>query len=215
MLRVTGSASAADALVWLASSRAAVPSVREVSETQYGSWNAAFLFTAERAFEFKPDELRDASPSAFGAQEQASGHVRTGRKLRVVLAEDNVGDVVMVREALTHNSVDAEIVRYKDGEEMFQYIDDLDAGKIPCPDLVLLDLNLPRQSGHAILARLRKSKVCRHVPVIIVTSSKAESDREETSRLGASEYFVKPIDLDEFMKLGAIVVEVLRRAGNA
>lgn len=132
------------------------------------------------------------------------------RKLRIVLAEDNPGDVFMVREALAHHRIDAELIRQSDGEEMLRYIDALDAGEVPCPDVVLLDLNLPRYSGAAILARMRESKLCGRVPVVIVTSSAAADDRELTSRLGASSYFTKPVDYDAFMELGKLVLDVTR-----
>jgi DNA-binding response OmpR family regulator len=129
----------------------------------------------------------------------------------VVLAEDNPGDVFIISQALAHHSIDAELIRHKDGEEMLRYIRDLDAGEVPCPDVILLDLNLPRYNGEAILHRLRGSRFCSEVPVVIVTSSNADDDRTKVFRLGATRYFTKPIDLDDFLELGAVVLEVTGR----
>lgn len=123
----------------------------------------------------------------------------------LLLAEDNPGDVFLVREALKQERLDHELVIQGDGEQMLQYIHQIDSGRVTCPDLVLLDLNLPKANGAALLARVRQSPVCGHVPVVIVTSSDAVKDREATARLGASTYFRKPTDYDGFMKLGPII----------
>lgn len=127
----------------------------------------------------------------------------------MLLAEDNMGDVHLVREALSLDGLDVELTYHRDGEQVERYIDDIDAGKTPCPDVVLLDLNLPKRDGAALLARLRDSGTCRSIPVIIVTSSNSQRDRDITSRLGATRYFCKPADFDAFMRLGALVREVV------
>ena len=92
---------------------------------------------------------------------------------------------------------------------MIRYIKNVEAGKLPCPDIVLLDLNLPRVSGHVILESLRRGPLCGTVPVVIVSSSDSPHDRSEASRLGATRYFCKPNDYDDFMKLGSLVLEVV------
>jgi DNA-binding response OmpR family regulator len=115
---------------------------------------------------------------------------------------------MLVEEALAQAGLDVDLVLKKDGEEMVATIDAIDAGETPAPDLVLLDLNLPRQNGEAVLKRLRASKNCRNVAVIIVTSSDAPRDRELGVRFGAREYFRKPSDYAGFMRLG----EIIRRA---
>ena len=128
-----------------------------------------------------------------------------------MLVEDNPTDVFLVEEALAEHSVDAALVCHRDGEAMLRYIDDIDAGTAPCPDVILLDLNLPRHSGKAVLARTRQSPVCGDVPVVVVTSSRALEDQAEAARLGATRYFHKSIDYDEAMSLGAVVLDVTRR----
>jgi CheY-like chemotaxis protein len=71
-----------------------------------------------------------------------------------------------------------------------------------CPDLVLLDLNLPKVGGDVVLERVRSSRACKSVKVLIVSSSDAPSDRERAMQLGASEYFRKPSSLEQYMEFG-------------
>lgn len=98
---------------------------------------------------------------------------------------------------------------------MYHYIDRIDAGEIPCPHVVLLDLNLPRRNGEALLKRLMESTVCRDIPMLIVTSSDAPKDREAIARLGAYTYFRKPSSFDEFMQLGGLVKAAVEGSGSA
>lgn len=123
------------------------------------------------------------------------------KPLCVLVAEDNPADVLLMREALTDRFPGVEIVVQEDGEQMMHWIDKAESGGAPCPDVILLDLNLPRVSGEEVLWKLRHSRVCHAVPTIIVTSSDSPRDRSATASLGANHYFRKPIDLDEFMKL--------------
>jgi two-component system, chemotaxis family, response regulator Rcp1 len=119
--------------------------------------------------------------------------------------------VGLVTEALAHHGLNVELTVYRDGGQMIEWLDRVEAGDLPCPDIVLLDLNLPRYDGRAILARLRRGTVCASLPVVIITSSNAPSDRESATRLGANAYFRKPIDYDEFMQLGGIVRQIVKR----
>lgn len=125
--------------------------------------------------------------------------------IRIVVAEDNAGDVVLIREALNQTGIAYELIVLRDGQKMLHYLDQMDAGEVLCPDVVLLDLNLPKKSGEVLLARLRQSPVGSQVPVVVVTSSDLTTDREKMTRLGANSYFRKSSDYDEFMQLGSIV----------
>jgi two-component system response regulator len=127
------------------------------------------------------------------------------RRLQIVLAEDNEADTLLIREALEHHGLDVDLIVKADGQQMMQWIEKAESKNIPCPDLVLLDLNLPRHNGTEILGRLRKSPVCADVPVVIVTSSMAEKDRQGVAELRADAYFTKPSDFDQFMLLGSLV----------
>jgi two-component system, chemotaxis family, response regulator Rcp1 len=125
------------------------------------------------------------------------------------VVEDNPADVGLVREALGEHAVDCELHVIHDGEKAIRFIDQVDAGHACCPDLVLLDLNLPKRPGREVLKHLRASVTCGQVLVAVLTSSNALKDREETARLGATRYIQKPSDLDEFIKLGRLFKEML------
>lgn len=117
----------------------------------------------------------------------------------------------MVREALEHHGLDVDLLVKHDGEQMLRAIELIDAGQLPCPDVVLLDLNLPKRNGIELLARIHESAVCRGVNVVIVTSSDAPSDRAAAVRFGATTYFCKPSSYDEYMRLGEIVKGMVGR----
>jgi DNA-binding response OmpR family regulator len=119
-----------------------------------------------------------------------------------------------VLEAFQQHGLDVELVIKKDGEEMLRLLDRIEAGKVPCPDLVLLDLNLPRRSGIEVLRQIRQGSRCGQTPVIIVTSSDAPKDRQLVAHLGANRYFQKPSSFDEFMHLGNVVKEVIAQSNK-
>ncbi len=157
-----------------------------------------------------PDEGR---PSTSPSPAHNTSHDAAPRKLSILLAEDNRGDVLLVEEALAHHGLDFDLVVHRDGEAMMGAIERIDAGELPCPDVMLLDLNLPKRNGEQLLRRMRASPLCGTVPVIIVTSSDAPRDREATSRLGVSRYFRKPSNYDEFLRLGEVVRAVVGTGG--
>ena len=130
--------------------------------------------------------------------------------LTMLLVEDNPADVFFVRAALAHEGIESELLIAHDGEKAIEFVEAAETNPgAPCPQLVLLDLNLPRTSGAEVLQRVRKSSRCGDIPVIIVTSSDAPNDRAEAVRLGASRYFLKPHNIDDYLKLGSVVKEVL------
>lgn len=97
-----------------------------------------------------------------------------------------------------------------DGEKAVDYIRSLDGEPfIDCPDLVIIDLNLPRKSGREVLETMRRSERCRHVPVVILSSSDAQEDKADAARLGASRYIRKPSRLEDFLRLGEIFKEII------
>ena len=128
----------------------------------------------------------------------------------ILLAEDNPGDVILVRQALEAHDVHHSLHVVRDGEQALEFLADLLKGEqVHCPDIILLDLNLPKVDGAQVLAELRNSPECSETPVVVITSSDAPKDRERVSALGADRYFKKPTDFDSFLQLGAIVLEVV------
>ena len=124
--------------------------------------------------------------------------------------EDNKADRALIRKALAWASVSAELHEMDDGEKAIRFFETADADEnAGCPDLILLDINMPRYKGGEILRRLRASSRCRNSLVLVVTSSDSDGDRKEMEGLGANGYFRKPSSFDEFMKLGQLVKELL------
>lgn len=136
----------------------------------------------------------------------------TEHKARILLAEDNDGDVFLVRRALQKRGVSHDLVVAHNGEEALSWLDG-HAGeekRHTAPDLILLDLNLPRVDGAQLLSHIRKSDSFCSTPVIVLTSSDSPKDRQMALELGANLYFRKPTDLASFMELGRIIEETLR-----
>ena len=131
------------------------------------------------------------------------------RQAFVLLVEDNPADAILVEEALSEARVQCGLHVVGDGTKAVEFIGRVEKGQEPCPDLVLLDLNLPRLSGGEVLKRLRTSPSFHSVKVLIVTSSNAASDRERAMSLGATDYFRKPSTLTQFLELGPKVRQML------
>ena len=118
--------------------------------------------------------------------------------------------MILVRHALAAQGLDFHLEVLADGEEAVEYVARLDTDEnSTCPDVILLDLNLPKLSGDHVLGRVRHSRRCSRTPVIILTSSGSPRDKAEAARLGATHYFQKPSRLEEFMKIGGVVLEIL------
>jgi two-component system, chemotaxis family, response regulator Rcp1 len=130
--------------------------------------------------------------------------------LRILLAEDNLGDVLLVKDALVSHKIPHHLHVVRDGDEALAFIEHMgEPDGIPCPDVMLLDLNLPKVDGPEVLAKFRKHPLCAETPVIVITSSGALRDRDRIAKFGIARYFRKPSDLNEFLKLGAVVAEVV------
>jgi len=122
----------------------------------------------------------------------------------IILTEDNPADAGLVRESLCQHGVCGDLVGITDGDSAIRFIESLDSQPGACPDLVILDLNLPKCNGLEVLKAMRRSVKCRNTPVVILSSSDLPQDKDESLRLGASRYIRKPHRLAEFLALGAI-----------
>ncbi len=129
------------------------------------------------------------------------------------MVEDNLPDALLVREAIRTENLPLEVHVATDGQKAIEFIAraeiDPDA---PCPQLLLLDLNLPKVEGFDIVRRLRASEKFRAIPVLIVSSSDAPSDRSRAAEFGAG-YFRKPPNYEEFLKLGGVLKQLLKDNG--
>lgn len=129
------------------------------------------------------------------------------RSIEVLLVEDNPGDVRLIQEALKDAKIHVHITVARDGLEALTLL--RQEGKyssVALPDLVLLDLNLPRLNGHEVLATIKQDELLRRIPVVIVTSSKADQDIAASYQLHANCFVTKPVDLDQFFN----VVQAIR-----
>ncbi|MFD6102876.1 response regulator [Nocardia salmonicida] len=117
----------------------------------------------------------------------------------ILLVEDDPGDELMTREAFEDNQIGNTLHVARDGQEALDFLfrqgDHTDA---PRPDLVLLDLNLPKYSGRQILERIRADRDLSDLPVVVLTTSSARDDIMSSYRLHANAYITKPVDLDQF-----------------
>jgi CheY-like chemotaxis protein len=126
----------------------------------------------------------------------------------ILLVEDNQADAFVVRKSLQDHGIPHDLIVMDDGDQAFRFIESVEAGAAR-PNLVLLDLNLPRRTGQEVLERLRSSPACFGVPTIVLTSSDAPADRARSAALGAKRYFRKPFQLEEFLHLGELVKQIL------
>ena len=125
-----------------------------------------------------------------------------GRPVRILLVEDNPADVRLTQEALRDAKVRNEIHVAIDGEQAMEFLHKAGKyGDAKRPDVVLLDLNLPRKSGLEVLKEIKEDDELKRIPVVVITSSKAEQDIVRTYNLHANCYVTKPVDLHQFLEV--------------
>ena len=127
----------------------------------------------------------------------------------IVIVEDSSSDLLLIQMALTEHAVARQLFLARDGEDAIQLFDDIDAATLPCPDLVIVDLNLPKRNGFDVLRRIRSSPLCAAKPVIILSSTKRASDQDEAHRLGATLFISKPSDLADYLAIGQNIKQLL------
>jgi len=126
----------------------------------------------------------------------------TTHPVEILLAEDNPGDVRLTQEALKDAKVHNRLHVVTDGVEAMAFLRrEGDYAGVPRPDLILLDLNMPRMDGREVLKQLKSDEDFRRIPVVIITSSQAEEDILKAYDLQANCYVTKPVDLEQFMKV--------------
>lgn len=128
--------------------------------------------------------------------------------------EDSSADARLVREALAKHCVACELVVVTNGQRAIEFIDEIDKGALRCPDLVIVDLNLPKRSGVDVVQRLRASAKCQNAPIVVLTSSDNQKDKDSVSSARVAKYIVKPSRLAEFIKLGRVFKEYLEPASE-
>jgi CheY-like chemotaxis protein len=139
----------------------------------------------------------------------------TSQPIVVLLVEDDPGDVVLIQEAFEHNKVRNRLHVVGDGVEAMDFL--RNGGERP--DLILLDLNLPRKDGREVLAEVKGDAALRSIPVVVLTTSKAEEDILRSYDLHANAYVTKPVDFNRFIEvvrqIDEFFVTVVRLPGNS
>ncbi|OCB49374.1 two-component system response regulator [Mycobacterium malmoense] len=124
-----------------------------------------------------------------------------GRAIDILLVEDDPGDELITREAFEHNKLQNRLHVAHDGEEGLDYLYRRDPFQdAPRPDLILLDLNLPKYDGRQLLEKIKSDPDLARIPVVVLTTSSAEEDILRSYKLHANAYVTKPVDLDQFMR---------------
>lgn len=140
---------------------------------------------------------------------------RSSKVIDVLLVEDDPGDVLMTREAFEDNKVVNRLQVVSDGVSALTFLrKEGEFADAPTPDLVLLDLNLPRMDGREVLEAMKSDEQLRSIPVVVLTTSEAEEDVVRSYSLHANAYVTKPVDFDRFIEvvrqIDEFFVEVVR-----
>ncbi|MBT5307561.1 MAG: response regulator [Candidatus Scalindua sp.] len=145
--------------------------------------------------------------------------ISRGKSVRILLVEDNAGDLRLTQEAFKDGKLCNNLMAVKDGVEAMSYLRRegrySDAVR---PDIILLDLNLPKKSGQEVLEEIKTDKELERIPVIILTTSKSEEDIRAMYDLHADAYINKPVDIDHFIKvvkcIEAFWIEIVALPGS-
>ena len=121
--------------------------------------------------------------------------------IKIMLVDDNEADIELTKSTLEEGKVRMDIVTAGDGQQALDQLEETLARGAELPDLILLDLNMPRLDGRGFLSKMRQREELKAIPVVVLTSSDAEQDIVKSYKLGANCYVNKPVGLDEFQKI--------------
>jgi two-component system response regulator len=130
------------------------------------------------------------------------GHEMSYKPVEILLVEDNPGDARLTAIALERSKIIVNLNVVTDGGKAMAYLNrEGEYAKVPWPDLILLDLNLPIMDGREVLADIKSNPKLKHIPVVVLTTSDAEEDIVKTYALHANCFITKPVDLNQFIKV--------------
>lgn len=126
------------------------------------------------------------------------------KPIKILLIEDNVGDILLTKEALADAKIRNEIEVRKDGEAAISYLmQTAQTERQNLPDIILLDVNLPKRNGHEVLMSIKNESALKHIPVIMLTTSSAPKDIAKAYQQHVNCYIVKPVDANKFIEVVA------------
>ena len=131
------------------------------------------------------------------------------KQVNILLVEDNLGDIRLTQEAFKEGKVRNNLITVRDGVGAMAYLRQEGAyTNAVRPDLILLDLNLPKKDGREVLAEIKSDEELKIIPVVVLTTSDAEQDILETYNLHVNCYIKKPVDLDQFIKVARCIEDI-------
>jgi len=126
----------------------------------------------------------------------------TGKPINILIVEDNPGDARLIKEVLNEGKILNDLHIVKDGVEAMEFLHKRgEYAKAPRPDLIILDLNLPKKDGREVLAEVKSDQHLKSIPIVIMTTSNAEEDILKSYNLHANCYITKPLDFHQFVKV--------------
>lgn len=134
------------------------------------------------------------------------------RPINILLVEDNEGDILLTAEALEEVNITNNLYAVRDGEQALDFLErNPPFANEQLPDLILLDINLPRKNGIEVLKHIKNTRVLRHIPVIILTTSSSESDISRSYDNYANCYITKPSDISDFTHIMKVIEDFWMR----
>jgi chemotaxis family two-component system response regulator Rcp1 len=122
--------------------------------------------------------------------------------INILLVEDNEGDILLTTEALEEGKISNSLKVIRDGATMLHYLKEIaENSPSELPDLILLDINLPKKNGHEVLKEVKSNKSLKHIPVIMLTTSSSEVDILKSYQEHANCYLIKPMEVSDFLKV--------------
>lgn len=124
------------------------------------------------------------------------------RPVKILLVEDNAGDILLISEALKDGKIANELIVIKDGWEAVCYLEKTEGYQnAEPPDLIILDVNLPKLNGHEVLTKIKTNNDIKHIPVIMLTTSSSERDIFMSYKNHANCFITKPVEVNEFLNV--------------
>ncbi len=132
------------------------------------------------------------------------------KDIPIIIAEDDEDDYMLTLEALSEAGITSQVTWVKDGEELMEYLSDCDLDKNsstgkPRPGLILLDLNMPKKDGREALQEIKGNAGLRKIPVVVLSTSKSESDIDHSYELGVNSFIQKPVRFNEFVEMVSVL----------
>ena len=128
------------------------------------------------------------------------------RKLHILLVEDSASDTMLIRRSFARSKLDHTLYCVEDGEKAIAFLKhDGEYRQVKRPDLIILDLNLPRLDGREVLAQIKQDRNLKYIPVVVLTTSSAEQDVMRSYELHANCYIVKPFDVYDFLQIANFI----------